>query len=174
MPFVPAVCYTCHTIFSSELFVRDIRMNLPGLEVKPCPTCSNKGRIIGGMYEFIDYTLTILKNDGYSIFELNLLYNTFMNAQESNIPPKQLKREIKNKFPESIDLLLLLPETTEDYQLSVNIICQILLAVMELSIDYRLQNEQSADLVKIMQHIKVVQTIDQIYTQNSGVKRRFL
>src|SRR5690625_3740207 len=133
MPFVPAVCYDCHTVFSTQLFVRDIRINLSGLEVHKCPNCSEKGRIVGGMYEFIDYTLTVLKNENHSIYELNMLYDTFMLARELNISPKRLKRDIKKNFPEFQDLLLLLPETNEDYQLCLSILTQVLLAVIEMS-----------------------------------------
>src|SRR5690625_5681252 len=133
MPFMPAVCYNCHTVFASDLFVRDIRINLSGHEVKACPQCSNKGRIVGGMYEFIDYTLTVLKNENHSIFELNMLYDTLMIACELSVSPKRLKRDIKQNFPKFQDLLLLLPETSEDYQLCLSILTQILLAVIEMS-----------------------------------------
>src|SRR5690625_1217423 len=109
MPFIPAVCYECHTVFSSQLFVRDIRINFSGLEVKKCPHCSEKGRIVGGMYEFIEYTLSVLKNENHSIHSLNLLYDTFMIARELNVPPQRLKEDIKQNFPEFTDLLLLLP-----------------------------------------------------------------
>lgn len=174
MPFIPAVCYECHTIFSSQLFVRDIRINLSGLEVQACPNCSEKGRIVGGMYEFIDYTLTVLKNENHSIHELNMLYDTFMIARELDISPKRLKRDIKQNSPEFQDLLLLLPETNEDYELCLSILTQILLAVIEMSVDEHFHQEQTKDLVKIVQNIKVNQTIDQIYTQNTGIKKRFL
>lgn len=174
MPFVPAVCYDCHTVFSSQLFVRDIRINLSGLEVHKCPNCSEKGRIVGGMYEFIDYTLTVLKNENHSIYELNMLYDTFMLARELNISPKRLKRDIKKNFPEFQDLLLLLPETNEDYQLCLSILTQVLLAVIEMSVAEHFHHKETKDLVKIVQNIKVNQTIDQIYSQNTGIKKRFL
>lgn len=174
MPFIPAVCYECHTIFSSQLFVRDIRINLSGLEVYACPNCSKKGRIVGGMYEFIDYTLTVLRNENHSIHELNMLYDTFMIARELNISPKRLKRDIKQNFSEYEDLLLLLPETQEDYQLCLSILTQILLAVIEMTVDEHFHEERSMDLVKIVKNIKVNQTIDQIYSQNTGITKRFL
>jgi|SRR5690625_2137417 len=174
MPFMPAVCYNCHTVFASDLFVRDIRINLSGHEVKACPQCSNKGRIVGGMYEFIDYTLTVLKNENHSIFELNMLYDTLMIACELSVSPKRLKRDIKQNFPKFQDLLLLLPETSEDYQLCLSILTQILLAVIEMSVEHRSSDQQTPDLVKIVQNIKVNQTIDQIYSQNTGIKKRFL
>lgn len=174
MPFIPAVCYDCHTIFSSQLFVRDIRINLSGLEVQKCPNCSEKGRIVGGMYEFIDYTLTVLKNKNHSIHDLNMLYDTLMIANELKLCPKQLKRDIKQNYSEFQDLLLLLPETNEDYQLCLSLLIQVLLAVIEMSVDEYYPKEQTKDLVKIVQNIKVNQTIDQIYTQNTGIKKRFL
>lgn len=176
MPVMPAVCYSCHTIFSSNLFVRDIRMNLSGLEINSCPICEKKGRIIGGMYEFIDYTLTVLKNVDYSVDKMDVLYEMLIDAQGERITPEQLKHEIKQRFPESIDLLLLLPETNEDYDLCVNIMEQVLLSAMELSMSEQIRIDQltDTDSVKIMKNLKVEQIIDHIYSINTGVTKRFI
>ena|SRR5690625_1402620 len=174
MPFVPAVCYQCHTLFSSGLFVKDIRVNLSGIEAESCPNCARKGRILGGMYEFIDYTLNVLKEKNRTIFELNILYDTLSMANEMNMPPNQLEVQIKNDFPEFQDLLLLLPGTKADFKLCLNLITQILLAVIEMSFQTDEVSYNTDDIVKIVQNIKVNQTIDQIYTQNTGVKKRFL
>lgn len=174
MPFVPAVCYVCHTMFSSGLFVKDIRVNLSGIEAEPCPNCSSNGRVLGGMYEFIDYTLKVLKEKNRTIFELNILYDTLSMANELNIPASQLEEDIKRDFPEFQDLLLLLPGTKADYKLCLNLIIQVLLAVIEMSFQSDRDSHESDDFVTIVQNIKVNQAIDQIYTQNTGVKKRFL
>jgi|GEM_PF-6061840 len=174
MPFMPAVCYACHTIFSSGLFVRDIRVNLTGIEVQSCPNCLAKGRIIGGMYEFIDYTLKILKANCHTFIELKMFQGILETADQESYTPVRLEVKFNNFFPEFRDLLILLPDTLTDYKLCLNLLLQIVTAIIERLSEEDLDKYSVPDCVKTIQKVNVNQTIDQIYTINTGVKKRFL
>src|SRR5690625_5212005 len=174
MPFVPAVCYNCHTIFSSGLFVKDIQTNLSGIEASGCPTCQNKGRIIGGLYEFIEYTLTILKEQKRTVVNLQQLYTIIRKTEMQKMNAPRLKDKIARNLPEYTDLLILLPETEEDYHLCLSVLTQVLRAVLTMSLDENSPYGYTNDYIKIAKNIKVNQAIDQIYTLNTGTNKRFL
>lgn len=173
MPFVPAVCNDCHTIFSSGLYVRDIDMNVSGYEVRErCTNCNGEGQVLSGIYKFIDYTIAIIKETERPLSQLKKLHQFLTIVYNYNIGYDEVEFDIYLELPTFADILLLLPETKKDYKLCLHILIQVVSAIIEISIQADNMSSRAGGVIKIHQDLKSTQIVDQIYTQNTGVKRR--
>lgn len=173
MPFVPAVCNDCHTIFSSGLYVKDTEVRLLGYEPKGCCTnCNSHGQVLSGVYKFIDYTIAIIKEKERPLSQLNKLHEFLTVVYKYDIGYDQVEFDINLELPTFTDLLLLLPETKKDYKLCLHILIQVLSAIIDISIQADKANARAGGVIKIHQDLKSTQIVDKIYTQNTGVKRR--
>lgn len=172
MPFLPAVCDSCHTIFSSGIYVKKTQLHLSGFKASPCPVCKKAGHVRDGLYKFVGYTLSILKSEDTNILKLTTLHDTIILAKSDQLRQDQLEIVIKQELPKFLDLLLLLPKKKEDYMLCLHLIAQIVSAVIEISIQKDQEYEYTERPIKLYQDIKINQTIEQIYTNNTGTDRR--
>src|SRR5699024_7695756 len=117
MPFVPAICDSCYTIFSSGLYIRHVEVKLPRYEVESCPKCMQKGYIKSSIYNFVTFSIKVMEKNAQSNEKRTKLYRILEDAWENEKTQQELNAQIKKEAPSYIDLLLLLPGTKEDYTL---------------------------------------------------------
>lgn len=172
MPFLPAVCNACHTIFPSGIYVRRSQLHLGGFKASPCPHCKNGGQVPHGLYKFIDYTLSILKSESRNIIELTSLHDTILLAKEDELEQEHLEVIIKHELPDFLDLLLLLPKQRTNYMLCLQLLAQVVFAVIELSIKVDKEQKHKQQPIQLHRGIKAHETIEQIYTNNIGTSKR--
>ncbi|HLQ73581.1 MAG TPA: hypothetical protein VK125_05070 [Bacillota bacterium] len=172
MPFLPAVCDGCYSLFSSDIYVRSYEVEVFGHEAEPCPNCGSKGHVRSGIYKFINYTLSILTNQDRTMIELTSLHDVMQLAEDGKLLQEHLEMIVIYDLPSFSDILLLLPEDEKDYKLCLSLLIQITASLIEISSQRGNGTKSYEPIIKLYQNIKIKEIIEQIFTNNAGTARR--
>lgn len=172
MPFLPAVCDGCSAIFSSAIYVRDYQVELAGFKANPCPKCGSSGYVRNGLHKFIYYTLTIIQTKDRSMMELTSLRDILVLARDGDLRAEHLEMIITYDLPVFTELLLLLPERKDEYHLCLNLIIQIVIALIKIGLEAHRDSAGYNPSVSLQIDVKVSEVIEQIFTNNSGTAKR--
>ncbi|MBT2660588.1 SEC-C metal-binding domain-containing protein [Bacillus sp. ISL-45] len=164
MPVMPAVCDYCGTIFSSGVFLENTMGTFKGNKAGPCPKCGKMGHIPDGVFNFVENAIQILNAPERTVLELRKFTRILEDVSEQRIPQEELQNEVEQEVPELSPILDLLPKTREekreDYKWAIEMLLQVLFALLAFFSSASEENAQGA------QKIEVNQVINQIYVNN--------
>lgn len=172
MPFLPAVCDECYSVFSSDIYVKEYDAIHSGYKAEPCPSCGNEGHVRSGLEQFIQHTLSILTAQERTMIELTNLHDVMQLAADGKLMQEHLEMIIIYDLPAFSDLLLLLPEKPDEFRLCLSLLIQITASLIEISSQSIGADYSHQSIIKLYQNIKIKDIIEQIFTNNCGTARR--
>jgi len=172
MPFLPAVCDGCYSLFSSEVYAKSYDIDTYGYEAEPCPNCGNRGHVRSGLYQFVQHTLSILTAQERTMIELTSLHDVMQLSVDGKLMQEHFEMIIIYDLPSFSDVLLLLPEEEKGYKLCLSLLIQMTAALIDLSSQKNNGTKSYDSVIKLDQNIKVKEVIEQIFTNNAGTARR--
>jgi hypothetical protein len=111
---LPAICRTCGTVFSAGIDIGEGSLDngFIGNRVRcPAPACDGWGEVPGGVYSFVDNTITVLLAQGYSPDDLERLARVFTRARDMVADPDAASATIQREAPELASIADVLPRT---------------------------------------------------------------
>lgn len=159
MPYVPAFCNTCGTIFSSGIFIENcvnMTLSLSGNTAGPCPKCGGIGHIPDGVFSFIGDTIKILNAPERTTEELQYLFKILKTQQKENINIYSLQQKVEEESPQLSPVVNALLKNKQDVYQWITIIIMVLQLIL---------GKQSPP-TQINNSIQTTQVINYIY-QNS-------
>lgn len=103
MPYMPAICDTCGTIFNSGLYIENAKgLTLSGNTAGPCPSCNNMGHIPDGFYNFVENALKVITPEK-TIQELKAFEKTIRTVQKNNQQPELIREKSEEKLEEKVE-----------------------------------------------------------------------
>jgi len=126
----PAICETCGSVFSSGLDVLAENVGLFNIAVGPCPKCHGDGRILDGVYSFVDNALLLLSDSDRTKAELVKLAAILKNATIVQTSASELSEQIQSEIPELSSLGDILPKTRTELYAFVAIIIALITTII--------------------------------------------
>lgn len=162
----PAVCYTCGTIFPSPFNIMAGTVEFVNVGVSPCPKCGGDGRILDGIYRFIDNAILLLSDRTRTKSDLHKLADILKKARQKQATTQELSEKIQNDLPELSSLKDILPKTrTELYAFVVIILTIITILITSWSRDH-------APKIEINQVVNVLyENQDSVQEPSDAVKK---
>ncbi|MGD6871096.1 SEC-C metal-binding domain-containing protein [Sutcliffiella horikoshii] len=172
MPYIPAVCDFCGTMFASGIYVENSQVSFSGNKAGPCPNCGKSGHIPDGVFNFIGNAIQILNAPDRTIFELERFSDILGGVIEERTTPEQFEEKVKKEAPALSPILSLLPKTREekreDFKFTLAILIQVIIAIITLSSQAADSNSDEEKTNPVIQEIEVNQVINQVYVNNNN------
>ena len=135
MPYVPAICSSCGTLFSSGIFVENVlRLRLGNNTAGPCPVCGDTGKVIEGIFDFIGDSIRILSASRHSVETLRALRVSVQDAGHEQRPPEEVAAAVTEAVPELGPLVqrLLVPRTPGQFYTLLGVLVSVITLVLTL------------------------------------------
>ncbi|KUP08074.1 hypothetical protein Q73_07570 [Bacillus coahuilensis m2-6] len=171
MPYIPAVCDNCSTIFSSGIFVENSSLELSGNKSGPCPNCGGMGQVPDGVFNFIGNTIEIISAPERSIYELRRFASLLARAYQEDLAEEQVEEQIAREVPSMSSILSLLPRNRTELRSDFYSWLQITVAIIAILSNLQSNGQEEVEInnIEINQKVEVNQVINQIYETDTNI-----
>jgi hypothetical protein len=97
---IPAFCDTCGAVYRSGIVVARISDDVPAdNRAVPCPVCDNRGRIPGGVFDFLRAAIVILAAPERNLHELTRLTEILSEATDKKLSSDAIVDAVRHELP---------------------------------------------------------------------------
>ncbi|MBA4116603.1 MAG: SEC-C domain-containing protein [Rubrobacter sp.] len=96
-----------------------------------CPACGERGRVLGGTYEFAQNAISLLQGTERTRSELEKLARIFRTARERGAGVEEVKAEVERVVPELSSVSNMLPKNRNELYAFIGMILAALALMLE-------------------------------------------